>query len=267
MVISCFYWLFRHLLELLVLRCRSEAANEVEILVLRHELAVLRRQVARPSCSPTDRVGLAALARLLPRDRWGSLFVRPETIRRWHRSLLAGRWTYPHRRPGRPATAAAVRALIVRLARENPAWGYRRIQGELAGLGVKIAASPPQHSPRPVRSSPGSGAHDCETPPRPSRPATSRRGVGEGRSLGALDRRLQGLRALMVRGRRAAGGRSLSRPGSSTTLLEVHEHAQLLDASLRTSWRSHWARSVASAGSTLRTLYGQLRRADRCCPG
>jgi len=91
------------------------AANEVEILVLRHELAVLRRQVARPSCRPADRVFLAALARMLPRDRWGSVFVRPEPIRRWHRSLLARRWTYPHRRPGRPAIDAGVRALIVRL--------------------------------------------------------------------------------------------------------------------------------------------------------
>jgi len=140
-LISCVYWLFRLLLGLVVLWCRSEAANEVEILVLRHELAVLRRQVARPSCRPTDRVFLAGLARMLPRDRWGSVFVRPETIRRWHRSLLARRWTYPHRRPGRPATGAGVRALIVRLAREKPGWGYRRIQGELARLGIGIAAS------------------------------------------------------------------------------------------------------------------------------
>jgi transposase InsO family protein len=126
---------------LVVLRCRSQAANEVEILVLRHELAVLRRQVERPNCRPADRILLAALARLLPRDRWGSVFVRPEMIRRWHRTLVARRWSYARPRPGRPATHPEIRSLILRMARENPGWGYRRIHGELAGLGVRVAAS------------------------------------------------------------------------------------------------------------------------------
>jgi len=99
MFISCVYWLFRHLLGLAALRCRSDAANEIEILVLRHELAVLRRQVPRPRLDRSDRVFLAGLTRMLPRDRWGSVFVRPETIRRWHRALLARRWAYTHRRP------------------------------------------------------------------------------------------------------------------------------------------------------------------------
>ena len=102
---------------------------------------MLRRQVGRANCRPADRALLAALARLLPRDRWGSVFVRPETTRRWHRTLVARRWTYPDRRPGRPATDREIRALILQLARENPAWGYRRIHGELVGLGVRIAAS------------------------------------------------------------------------------------------------------------------------------
>jgi len=84
---------------------------------------------------------LAALARILPRDRRGSLFVQPETIRRWHRALVARRWTHPHRPPGRPATSADLRALSARLARENLGWGYRRVHGELARLGVRIAAS------------------------------------------------------------------------------------------------------------------------------
>ena len=161
MVISCLYWLFGHLVGLIVLRCRSEAANEVEILVLRHELAVLRRQVGRPNCRPADRALLAALARLLPRDRWGSVFVRPETIRRWHRTLVARRWTYPDRRPGRPATDREIRALILQLAWENPAWGYRRIHGELAGS---------EFGSRPARS-----GRSCRGLASSRRPAAHRR--------------------------------------------------------------------------------------------
>jgi putative transposase len=141
MVMSLIYWALRRLLELIVARGRRDSANDIELLVLRHELAVLRRQVARPRFQPADRALLAALARFLPRERWSALLVRPETIRRWHRDAVARRWTYQHRGPGRPALGHTVRELIVRLARENPTWGYRRVQGELARLGIKIAPS------------------------------------------------------------------------------------------------------------------------------
>ncbi len=141
MVLSFLYWLSRRLLDLLVLRMRSERVKEIEILVLRQQLHLLERQVARPQLCPSDRALLAAFSRALPRAAWASFVVTPATLLRWHRELVARRCTYPHRRPGRPATAVAVRELVVRLARENPGWGYRRVQGELLGLGIKIAAS------------------------------------------------------------------------------------------------------------------------------
>jgi putative transposase len=141
MIASVLYWMLRRLVELLVLRRRSDDGKEPEIRVLRHELAVLRRQVARPHCTLADRVVLSALARVLPRGRWGSLFVRPETIRRWHRELVTRRWTYRRATTGRPPTRALVRDLVLRLARENPTWGYRRIHGELARLEIRLAAS------------------------------------------------------------------------------------------------------------------------------
>jgi putative transposase len=135
-VLSFVYWSLRRLLELVALRFRSEREKEIEILLLRHQLRVLERQVARPALTPADRALLAAFSRVLPRQAWKrSSFVTPATLLRWHRELVARRWTYPHRRPGRPPTAGERRELVLRLARENPSWGYRRIQGELVGLG------------------------------------------------------------------------------------------------------------------------------------
>jgi putative transposase len=140
--LSFLYWSLRRLLELGMLRFRSEREKEIEILLLRHQLRVLERQVARPQLTQADRALLAAFSRVLPRRAWKrSFLVTPATVLRWHRELVARRWTYPHRRPGRSPTPAEVRALVRRLARENPSWGYRRIHGELVGLGIKLAAS------------------------------------------------------------------------------------------------------------------------------
>src|SRR2546423_14453572 len=111
----------------MLLALRGDRANEVEILVLRHQVAVLRRQVRRLDLEPADRAVLAGLSRLLPRVRWAAFFVTSATLLRWHRNLIARRWTYPTRRPGRPSVTAQVREVGPRLARDNPSWGCRRI--------------------------------------------------------------------------------------------------------------------------------------------
>ena len=139
MLPSLLYILTRRLLELVALRFRSPRSKDLEIVVLRHELSILRRQVTRPDLSDADRVFLAGASRILPRRHWSDFLVTPETLLRWHRRLVARRWTYPRR--GRPATDPDVVALILRLARENPRWGYLRIQGELQSLGVRVAAT------------------------------------------------------------------------------------------------------------------------------
>ena len=119
----------------------TPSADAVEIAVLRHQLAVLRRQVPRARYIPADRMLLAALARLLPRERWAVFLVTPSTLLRWHRELIARRWTYPRIGRDQRGLDDEVVALVVRLARENPRWGYVRIVGEWRNLGVRVSAT------------------------------------------------------------------------------------------------------------------------------
>jgi putative transposase len=122
---------------------RRDRAKTAELLVLRHENAVLRRHVSRVRYDPADRVWFAALARLLPRRRWPEIFpVTPATLLAWHRRLAAAKYdTSKRRKPGRPPTARSIARLVVQLAKENPLWGYRRIHGELTKLGLAVAPS------------------------------------------------------------------------------------------------------------------------------
>jgi transposase InsO family protein len=140
---SMLYRLLRCLVSLIAVLTRRDLSKDAELLVLRHENTVLRRQLPRVRYTPTDRMWLAALSRLLPRRRWSQVFaVTPATIMSWHRKLVSRRWDYTaRRRPGRPPTPTTVRQLIIRMATENPSWGHRRVHGELVRLGHRIAAS------------------------------------------------------------------------------------------------------------------------------
>jgi putative transposase len=162
----------------LVLLGRSQSSKDAEIMVLRHEVMVLRRQVARPKPVWADRAVLAALSRLLPAPLRGSRLVTPGTLLAWHRHLITREWTYPSS-PGRPAAGQEIRDLALRLARENPTWGYRRVHGELTRLGHKVSQATVRRilRARGFRPAPRgldtSGAPSCASRPRACWRATS----------------------------------------------------------------------------------------------
>jgi hypothetical protein len=147
------YLIMVRVLGWLLLLGRGQASKDAEILVLRQEVMVLRRRVARPKADWADRVILAALARLLPAALRDSRLVTPGTLLAWHRRLITRKWTYPAR-PGRPAAGQEIRDLVLRLAGENPAWGYRRVHGELTRLGTVSARPPSGGSSAPAATGP-----------------------------------------------------------------------------------------------------------------
>ena len=154
MAFSLLYLAFRALLGALVRSRRGLDAKDIELLVLRHELEVLRRQVARPKLRAADRALLAAACHL-PRPSRGARLVTPRTLLRWHRALVCRKWRQPPGQRGRPPVPAEVRALVLRLARENPRWGHRRISGELPNSACgsrqrpSVGCSPAPDSTRP----------------------------------------------------------------------------------------------------------------------
>jgi len=136
--LSFLYLAFLRTVQVLRLNRSNDSDLAIEVVLLRHEVAVLRRQVARPALQPSDRALLAGLSRLIPRAKRTRFFVQPDTLLRWHRELIRRKWTYP-KPSGRPRMPAGTVQVVVRLARENPTWGYRRIHGELSVLGIDLA--------------------------------------------------------------------------------------------------------------------------------
>ena len=139
MAVRLVYLILVRVLSWLALLIRSDTAKDAEILTLRHQVAVLRRTNTRPRLTWLDRALLSALSRLIPAPLRRARLVSPRTLLRWHHQLVARRWTYPHRRPGRPPTAPAIRNLVLQMARENRRWGYRRVRREalIVRVGVR----------------------------------------------------------------------------------------------------------------------------------
>ena len=138
MALSSLYLVFLRTMQILRLQRSDDSDLAIEVVMLRHEVAVLRRQVARPALRPSDRALLAGLSRLIPRSKLSRFFVQPDTLLRWHRELVRRKWTYL-KPSGRPRIPAGTVQVVVRLAKENPTWGYRRIHGQLSVLGVDLA--------------------------------------------------------------------------------------------------------------------------------
>ena len=167
--------MYRFLVALVRLAVRSRRSKDLEIIVLRHQLGVLRRQVDRPELTDADRTLLGAIAAALARPSRAGWLVTPDTLLRWHRRRIVGHWTQSQRPPGRPSTSAELCRLTLRLATENPTWGYRRIHGELRGLGHRLAASTVWGDPQERRNRRGTHSLQSHLVAVPAVPGRRRR--------------------------------------------------------------------------------------------
>jgi putative transposase len=256
LLVSALHVLCR-LFELIVLFGGGDRAKELEILVLRHELSILHRQVKRPRFQPHDRLLLAAFSRVLPRRGWNAFLVQPETLLYWLRRLVARRWIYPHRRPGRPPIGRDARELILRLARENSSWGYLRMAGELRKLGIAVSAT----SVRNILATSG-------LPPAPRRDSQSWRSFlrAHADSILACDfftvdtvwlRRLYVLVFLSIGSRGIEYFACTSKPDTAWMLQQARKALAASSTRLMARWRSP-RRACCRSGSWTRRPAGPL---------
>jgi hypothetical protein len=188
--------------------------NDIEVLVLRHQLSVLKRQVGRPRLRRRDRLFLAAVSRALPRPRWSAFLVSPQTLLRWHRELVRRKWTYARRSlGGRPPIVEEVRDLILRMGRENPRWGCLRIKGELAKLGITVSATAIRTL---LRREGLARLRDVERPHGPSSCANRPRGSSRPTSLRWRPRATHAVRVLRAGGPHGDGSTWPERRGIPT---------------------------------------------------
>ncbi|WP_461119630.1 IS3 family transposase [Saccharothrix stipae] len=251
MVVSLLYEVTRKLLSVPSMLLRSETAKDAELLVLRHENAVLSRHLAGPiRYEPADRFWFAALSGLVDRRRWREVFpVTPGPLVVWHRRLMARKWDYSaRRRIGRPPTRSAVKSLVLRLAEDNPRWGHRRIQGELARLGHRTAHS----TVRQI-------LHDAGIDPAPRRTGPTSREFLNGRAQGiiaadflhldtVLGRRLYALAFLEHDTRRLHITRVIAHPTQAWTT----QQARNLAPTSERAWNPCASCSTTATASTAR---------------
>jgi putative transposase len=255
MLLALVYLLLRRLV-VLATGSSDGRQNDIEVLVLRHQLSVLRRQVGRPRLRRRDRLFLAAVSRALPRPRWSAFLVSPQTLLRWHRELVRRKWTYARRSlGGRPPIVEEVRDLILRMGRENPRWGCLRIKGELAKLGITVSATAIRTL---LRREGLARLRDVERPHGPSSCATRPRGSSRPTSLRWRPRAAHAVRVLRAGGPHETGPHGRSDEASPLRL----DHPASPEPLLRPDWAGPFGLLIRDRDSKYTRSFDAVFAAD-----